>query len=148
MNLSTCCPINIKIPSKTKKQNSAVCVRTRTVNVNTFSTTVKDEILEGQQIQAQARQRGLLTTPIILCVVGSVSRSYVILSVSRSYVTRLFKVDTDFKNSKNQIHICLSGSQTQGPLAHHSITLPCRPPVTFIEVGLSIPTLLVCCQFF
>ncbi len=28
-------------------KNSAVCVRTRTVNVNTFSTTVKDEILEG-----------------------------------------------------------------------------------------------------
>ncbi len=29
------------------KKNSAVCVRTRTVNVNTFSTTVKDEISEG-----------------------------------------------------------------------------------------------------
>ncbi len=28
-------------------KNSAVCVRTRMVNVNTFSTTVKDEILEG-----------------------------------------------------------------------------------------------------
>ncbi len=39
---------------------------------------------------------GLPTTPIILCVV--VSRSYVTLSVSKSYVTRLFKVDTDFKN--------------------------------------------------
>ncbi len=30
-----------------KKKNSAVCVRTRTVNMNTFSTTVKDEISEG-----------------------------------------------------------------------------------------------------
>ncbi len=30
------------------KKNSAVCVRTRTVNVNTFSTTVKDEISEGR----------------------------------------------------------------------------------------------------
>ncbi len=30
-----------------KHKNSAVCVRTRTVNVNTFSTTVKDEISEG-----------------------------------------------------------------------------------------------------
>ncbi len=30
-----------------KRKNSAVCVRTRTVNVNTFSTTVKGEILEG-----------------------------------------------------------------------------------------------------
>ncbi len=29
------------------EKNSAVCVRTRTVNVNTFSTTVKDEISEG-----------------------------------------------------------------------------------------------------
>ncbi len=29
------------------KKNSAVCVRTRTVNVNTFSSTVKDEISEG-----------------------------------------------------------------------------------------------------
>ncbi len=29
-------------------KNSAVCVRTRTVNVNTFSATVKDEILEGR----------------------------------------------------------------------------------------------------
>ncbi len=28
-------------------ENSAVCVGTRTVNVNTFSTTVKDEISEG-----------------------------------------------------------------------------------------------------
>ncbi len=28
-------------------KNSAFCVRTRTVNVNMFSTTVKDEILEG-----------------------------------------------------------------------------------------------------
>ncbi len=28
-------------------KNSAVCVRTRTVNVNTFSTTMKDEISEG-----------------------------------------------------------------------------------------------------
>ncbi len=34
---------------------------------------------------------GLPTTPIILCVVVSVP-------VSRSYVTRLFEVDTDFKN--------------------------------------------------
>ncbi len=32
---------------KLLKKNSAVCVRTRMVNVNTFSTTVKDEILEG-----------------------------------------------------------------------------------------------------
>ncbi len=39
---------------------------------------------------------GLPTTQIILCVV--VSRSYVTLSASKSYVTRLFKVDTDFKN--------------------------------------------------
>ncbi len=39
---------------------------------------------------------GLPTTPIILCVV--VSRSCVTLWVSRSYVTRLFEVDTDFKN--------------------------------------------------
>ncbi len=41
---------------------------------------------------------GLPTTPIILCVVvsRSVSRSYVTLSVSGSYVTRLFEVDTDF----------------------------------------------------
>ncbi len=39
---------------------------------------------------------GLPTTPVILCVV--VSRSYVTLSVSRSYVIRLFEVDTDFKN--------------------------------------------------
>ncbi len=31
-----------------KCQNSAVYVMTRTVNVNTFSTTVKDEILEGR----------------------------------------------------------------------------------------------------
>ncbi len=30
------------------KKNSAVCVRTRTVNVNTFSTTVKDEISQGR----------------------------------------------------------------------------------------------------
>ncbi len=29
------------------QKNSAVCVRTRRVNVNTFSTTVKDEISEG-----------------------------------------------------------------------------------------------------
>ncbi len=29
------------------QKNSAVCVRTRTVNVNTFSTTVKYEISEG-----------------------------------------------------------------------------------------------------
>ncbi len=34
---------------------------------------------------------GLPTTPIILCVV-------VLVLVSRSYVTRLFEVDTDFKN--------------------------------------------------
>ncbi len=33
-------------PPLKKKKNSAVCVRTRTVNVNTFSTTVKDEISE------------------------------------------------------------------------------------------------------
>ncbi len=43
-------------------KNSAVCVRTRTVNQNTFSTTsvicleieitVKDEISEGREIQA------------------------------------------------------------------------------------------------
>ncbi len=39
---------------------------------------------------------GLPNTPIILCVV--VLRSYVTLSVSRSYVTRLSEVDTDFKN--------------------------------------------------
>ncbi len=71
------------------QKNSAVCVSSRTVNVNTFSTTVKDEILEGRQIPVQ-RGRGV-TIPIILCVV--VSRS-----VSRSYVTRLFEVDTDFKN--------------------------------------------------
>ncbi len=31
-----------------KNKNSAVCVKTPTVNVNTFSTTVKDEILEGR----------------------------------------------------------------------------------------------------
>ncbi len=42
---------------------------------------------------------GLPTSPIILCVVVSVSRSYVTLSLSRSYVTRLFAVDTDFKNA-------------------------------------------------
>ncbi len=30
-----------------KRKNSVVCVRTRTVNVNTFSTTMKDEISEG-----------------------------------------------------------------------------------------------------
>ncbi len=43
---------------------------------------------------------GLPTTPIILCIVVSrwVSRSYVTLSLSRSYVTRLFEVDTNFKN--------------------------------------------------
>ncbi len=34
---------------------------------------------------------GLPTTPIILCVV-------VLVLVWRSYVTRLFEVDTDFKN--------------------------------------------------
>ncbi len=32
---------------KESEKNSAVCVRTRTVNVNTFSTTVKNEISEG-----------------------------------------------------------------------------------------------------
>ncbi len=36
----------IKLCKKNLK-NSAVCVRTRTVNVNTLSTTVKDEISEG-----------------------------------------------------------------------------------------------------
>ncbi len=35
-------PLRMKFLCK----NSAVCVRTRTVNVNTFSTTVKDEISE------------------------------------------------------------------------------------------------------
>ncbi len=33
-------------------KNSAVCVRTRMVNVNTFSATVKDEISEGWERQA------------------------------------------------------------------------------------------------
>ncbi len=36
---------------------------------------------------------GLPTTPIIFCVVVSV-----LVSVLRSYVKRLFEVDTDFKN--------------------------------------------------
>ncbi len=34
-------------PCLLQKKNSAVCVRTPMVNVNTFSTTVKDEISEG-----------------------------------------------------------------------------------------------------
>ncbi len=33
---------------KWSEKTRAVCVRTRTVNANTFSTTVKDEILEGR----------------------------------------------------------------------------------------------------
>ncbi len=67
--------------------------------MNTFSTTVKDEISEGGRYQ-RSEVGGLPTTPIILCVMVSrlVSRSYVTLSVSRSYVTRLFVMDTDFKN--------------------------------------------------
>ncbi len=43
--------------TKLYEKNSAICVRTRTINVNTFSDTVKDEISEGRQIPAQ-RGRG------------------------------------------------------------------------------------------
>ncbi len=40
--------INILLMKKVDfKTHSAICVRTPTVNMNTFSTTVKDEILEG-----------------------------------------------------------------------------------------------------
>ncbi len=46
LNMDTSNPFTKFNTLRYVQKNSAVCVRTPTVNVNTFSTTVKDEILE------------------------------------------------------------------------------------------------------